>query len=174
MLQAGPQTFYYAGHFKAKGPNVGAEVLEGQQIAILGKSGPTSGPNSVTGVHTHFECRTTITGGQINPMSINWSKEGDTIVADIKIVGTPASVSNDTGRIDVVARGSDDGLWHKWYDGGKWSGWEKWGGGIASAPSISSWGKGRYDIFAQGVAGDLMHFWYDGKISNPESLGVIK
>lgn len=96
----------------------------------------------------------------------------------IKIVGAPSSVSWGEGRIDTFARGSDGGLWHKWYDikvGGGFQAWEKIGGGIATSPDVTSWGEGRLDIFATGVAGDLMHFWYDGDgFKGPESLGIPK
>src|SRR5438477_184609 len=36
----------------------------------------------------------------------------------------PALSSWGTGRLDLLARGSDGGLWHRWYDAGRWSGWE--------------------------------------------------
>lgn len=99
-------------------------------------------------------------------------KVGGNIMADIKIEGAPASVSWGEGRLDIFARGTDDGLWHKWYDG-KFHDWERVGGGIATPPSVSSWGEGRLDIFSTGVAGDLMHLWYaDGRFNGPESLGT--
>jgi hypothetical protein len=30
------------------------------------------------------------------------------------------------GRLDLFVHGTDNALWHKWYDGGSWSGWESW------------------------------------------------
>ena len=54
------------------------------------------------------------------------------------------------GRLDVFARGTDNALWHKWYDGG-WLDWESLGGVIASDPSAVSWGHGRIDVFARGT-----------------------
>lgn len=152
---------------------VGQKVQRGQMLAKMGYTGLTDPDDVPEGTHVHWVIQKN--GKYIYPPSlVNESFKKGEIMPAVKIVGAPASVSNATGRIDVVVRGSDNGLYHKWYDK-KWSDWERWGGGIASSPSISSWGVGRYDIFATGVAGDLMHFYYvNNKISAPESLGVIK
>ena len=74
----------------------------------------------------------------------------------------PGSVSWDTGRLDVFARGSDGVLWQKWFDGdhGGWQRWERFTGVINSAPTISSWEPRRLDEFSTGPAGDLQHFWF--------------
>ncbi|MBM3673746.1 MAG: hypothetical protein FJW88_02155 [Actinobacteria bacterium] len=85
------------------------------------------------------------------------------------LVGEPAAVSWGQGRIDVFARGTDNGLYHQWYDNG-WSGWESLGGVLASAPAVSSWAPGRLDVFARGAAGDLIHRYYDNGWSAWESL----
>lgn len=62
--------YYYFGHFASRSVSGGQRVSEGQQIGVLGMTG------SATGIHTHFEVRTTPTGGQINPESINWNQGG--------------------------------------------------------------------------------------------------
>jgi hypothetical protein len=74
------------------------------------------------------------------------------------------------GRLDVFARGMDNALWHRWYDGG-WSGWESLGGVITSDPASVSWDNGRIDVFARGTDNALWHKWYDGNWSGWESLG---
>jgi Repeat of unknown function (DUF346) len=74
------------------------------------------------------------------------------------------------GRLDVFLRGTDDALWHRWYDGG-WSGWESLGGVITSDPAAVSWSQGRIDVFARGTDAALWHRWYDGGWSSWESLG---
>ena len=66
------------------------------------------------------------------------------------------------GRLDVFARGTDNALWHKWYQGG-WSGWESLGGGLTSDPGAESWGNGRIDAFVRGTDNALWHKWYDGQ-----------
>ena len=41
----------------------------------------------------------------------------------------PAVASWSSGRLDVFVRGTDNALWHKWYQN-SWSGWESLGGVI--------------------------------------------
>lgn len=75
----------------------------------------------------------------------------------------PAVSSWGPNRLDVFVAGTDDGLWHKSYDGGNgWSGWESLGGVLDSAPGVVSWGPGRIDVFVVGTDGGLWHKWYDG------------
>ncbi len=64
-------------------------------------------------------------------------------------VGTPAVASWGNGRIDLFARGTDDALWHKWYDG-TWHGWENLGGYLTSDPAAVSWGPGEIHVVARG------------------------
>ena len=87
-----------------------------------------------------------------------------------QLVGGPAASSWGSGRIDVAVRGTDNALWHKWYDGG-WHNWESLGGVLTNAPSAASWSPGRYDVFARGTDGALWHRWYDGRWHDWESLG---
>jgi hypothetical protein len=76
------------------------------------------------------------------------------------------------GRLDVFVRGSDNALWHKWYDGG-WSDWESLGGVLTSDPTAVSWSNGRIDVFVRGTDNALGHKWYDGGWSDWESLGGV-
>lgn len=76
-----------------------------------------------------------------------------------------------TGRIDVVARGADDALWHAWRDGA-WGGWESLGGVIRSDPTVVSWSSGRLDLFARGADNALWHRWYDNGWHAWERLGA--
>ena len=66
------------------------------------------------------------------------------------LTSDPAAVSWGPGRIDVFARGTDNALYHKWYDG-NWSGWESLGGMLTSGPAVCSWASGRLDVFARGT-----------------------
>jgi hypothetical protein len=77
-------------------------------------------------------------------------------------VGSPAAVSWSLGRIDVVARGFTNGgpLIHKFFDGGRWSGWESLGGAPSSSPAIASWDQGRLDVFYVGASGALLTQWF--------------
>lgn len=88
-----------------------------------------------------------------------------------KITSRPNAVSWGNNRIDVVARGLDSAVWHRWWNGSAWLGWESLGGQIQGAPAISSWAAGRLDIFAVGLNYQLCHKWFQGGWSNWESLG---
>lgn len=70
--------YYYFGHFANRLVGAGARVSEGEQIGILGKTG------AATGIHLHFEVRTTPTGGQINPSTINWTTSPQGGNVDVK------------------------------------------------------------------------------------------
>jgi hypothetical protein len=77
-------------------------------------------------------------------------------------------------RLDVFVRGTDNALWHKWWDGSSWSsGWESLGGVLTSAPGAVSWGYNRIDVFVKGTDNALWHKWWDGSSwSGWESLGA--
>ncbi|MEN6368278.1 MAG: C1 family peptidase [Thermotogota bacterium] len=89
------------------------------------------------------------------------------------ITSKPSAVSWGANRIDVVARGTDSAVWHRWWDGTAWRGWESLGGIIHGAPAICSWASGRLDIFAVGTTHHLYHKWYQGGWSNWEDLGGV-
>jgi Repeat of unknown function (DUF346) len=88
------------------------------------------------------------------------------------VSSSPDVCSWGPGRLDVFVRGTDDALWHKWYEDG-WSGWESLGGVITSDPAAVSWGPGRIDVFVRGTDDALWHKWYDGSWSGWESLGGV-
>jgi hypothetical protein len=56
--------------------------------------------------------------------------------------------------ISVFVRGTDNALWHKWFDG-SWHDWESLGGVLTSGPAAVSWDKNRIDVFA-GVADTIL------------------
>jgi C1A family cysteine protease len=89
------------------------------------------------------------------------------------LTSRPNAVSWGANRIDVVVRGTDSAVYHKWWDGSHWNGWESLGGQIQGAPAICSWASGRLDIFAVGLNHHLWHKWYQGGWSNWEDLGGI-
>ena len=87
------------------------------------------------------------------------------------ITSKPSAASWGPNRIDVVARGTDSAMWHRWWDGTGWKGWESLGGGCQSGPAICSWGAGRLDTFVVGTDHKLYHKWFQGGWSGWESLG---
>jgi hypothetical protein len=83
----------------------------------------------------------------------------------------PASASWQPGRLDTFVQGTDNQMWHRWFDRG-WSGWEPLGGALTAAPSVVAWGPNRLDAFVRGSDNALWHKWYDGvRWSGWESLG---
>ena len=87
---------------------------------------------------------------------------------------SPAAASWQPNRLDVFAGGSDNSLWHIWWDGSRWSSWESLGGNLTSGPAAVSWGPNRIDVFARGRDNTLWHIWWDGnRWSSWESLGGV-
>jgi len=89
------------------------------------------------------------------------------------ITSKPSAVSWANNRIDVVARGTDSAVYHRWWDGSHWLGWESLGGTVQGGPAICSWASGRLDIFALGTDHHLYHRWYQGGWSGWENLGGL-
>jgi C1A family cysteine protease len=89
------------------------------------------------------------------------------------ITSKPSAVSWANNRIDVVARGTDSAVWHRWWDGANWLGWESLGGIVHGAPAICSWTSGRLDIFAIGTDHKMYHKWFQGGWSGWETLGGL-
>jgi C1A family cysteine protease len=87
------------------------------------------------------------------------------------LTSKPSATSWASDRIDVVVRGADSAVWHRWWDGAHWGGWESRGGGCQSGPAICSWGAGRLDVFVTGNDHHLYHKWYQGGWSGWENLG---
>ena len=77
-----------------------------------------------------------------------------------------------SGRIDMVARGGDNAVWHRAFSSGAWSGWQSLGGYGLNDPSIVSWGPGRLDAFVRGGDNQLWHKWYTGTWSGWGPLGA--
>jgi hypothetical protein len=93
---------------------------------------------------------------------------------EAQLASAPAAVSWGQNRIDTFGRGMDRHLWHKWWNGSAWSGWEDLGGSLASAPAVASWQENRLDCFVQGPNDHMWHKWWDGAAwSGWEDLGGI-
>ena len=97
---------------------------------------------------------------------LGWESLGGTLTSD------PAVASWSSGRLDVFARGTDNALWHKWFQNG-WSGWESLGGVLTSDPAVASWSSGRLDVFVRGTDNALWHKWFQNGWSGWESLGGV-
>jgi hypothetical protein len=87
-------------------------------------------------------------------------------------ISAPAAVSTAPNRIDLFVQGPNDELWHKSWNGFRWSDWVSRGGDISGPPAVCSWAPDRLDVFARGAAGQLAHaFAIGGQWSTWESLG---
>jgi hypothetical protein len=67
----------------------------------------------------------------------------------------------------VVARGTDNAVWHNWWSGVAWSNWESLGGTCLGDPGIGSWGPNALDVFClggTGTSGVVRHkYWRTGR-----------
>ncbi len=76
----------------------------------------------------------------------------------------PALTSWTSTRYDIFGRGTDGALWHNWWTGSGWAGWQSLGGQIApgTQPAAVAWAPNRIDVFVEGTDGQLYHIWWDG------------
>ena len=87
---------------------------------------------------------------------------------------SPHAVSWAANRLDIFARGSDNSMYHRWWNGSSWGGWEPLGGVILTDPVPVSWGANRLDVFAEGTDGAVYHRWWNGHSwGGWESLGGV-
>jgi hypothetical protein len=103
--------------------------------------------DDVAGIQAHYGARTRWSG---------WESLGGVLTS------APAVSSWGANRLDTFVRGTNNAMWHKWWDGAAWRGWESLGGIITSAPAAVSWGPNRIDTFAIGTNRAMWHKWWDG------------
>ncbi|WP_307804517.1 M43 family zinc metalloprotease, partial [Micromonospora echinofusca] len=84
-------------------------------------------------------------------------------------------VSRGADRVDVVRRGADSGIHHKWWADGTWmpsgAGYEQLGGVCLGEPQVASWGPDRLDVFVRDTNRSLVHKWWDGAGWSPSAVG---
>ncbi|MBM7687161.1 hypothetical protein [Defluviitalea raffinosedens] len=79
------------------------------------------------------------------------------------LTSAPAVASWQPNRLDVFGRGQNNALWHKWWDGSRWSEWEDLGGGvITSGPGAASTASNRLEVFARGANNQLLFRTWNG------------
>ena len=81
------------------------------------------------------------------------------------VTDEPVAVAWSFNRLDVFARGVEDGaLYHNFGKNNSetLAGWESLGGVIQGSPAVVSWGKNRIDIFARDMENGISHKWWDG------------
>jgi Repeat of unknown function (DUF346) len=83
-------------------------------------------------------------------------------------VGPPsvAVVSWAADRLDIFGLGTNNEMFHKYWDGSKWgpsqTGWEGLGGTFNSPPAVVSWAADRLDIFGLGTNNEMFHKYWQG------------
>lgn len=68
----------------------------------------------------------------------------------------PAAVASEPGVINVMAKASDNRLWHRWYNVHGWSNPETLDASLVGAPALASQGKGLVEVFARSGANRLL------------------
>jgi hypothetical protein len=88
------------------------------------------------------------------------------------IKGDPAAVSWGPDRIDVVATGTNDEVWHLPYDSG-WGDWDSIGGSVSAgtSPAIASGGEDELNVYVVGESGRLYHQAWAGEWSGWGNIG---
>jgi hypothetical protein len=105
-------------------------------------------------------------GKHLGPNGSDWTDWND---LGCCLISSPAATSWGPGRIDLVARGTDNQIYHRWCGNGvcvssaEFGGWEPLGLSATGAPTMVSLHSGRLDIFARGTNNILNHLIYDGR-----------
>jgi hypothetical protein len=73
---------------------------------------------------------------------------------------SPAVTARTPGRLDILYRGSDNGLWWYYYDGGQWHGGSALGGLLIADPAAVSGYADHIDVLGILRDGALWHRWY--------------
>jgi hypothetical protein len=70
-------------------------------------------------------------------------------------------VSWGPNRLDIFGIGLDTALWHRWWNGSSWGGWESLGGVVFSPGDPVSWAANRLDLFVVGTDSAVWHKNFD-------------
>lgn len=78
-------------------------------------------------------------------------------------------------RLDVFGRGTDNALWHKYWNGVTWSEWDNGMGAnnVVGGPDATSWGPGRIDVVARESNKSVGHWYWTGSTWVHDNLGGV-
>ncbi len=100
-----------------------------------------------------------------NDSGQSWSPWAKPFGNDLALASAPAVCSWGPGRVDVFVVATDGAAYHRWFDGGWNSGWERRGAPPVAfqyaALTATAWGPGRIDVFAT-AGGTLWQAFFDG------------
>ncbi len=101
------------------------------------------------------------------PMWTSWLSEIGVPPPGIASGSSPTVASWAPNRLDLFVEGADQAIWHAWWDGQRWNGWENRGPKIASSPAAVSWAPDHIDLFAVGPFGQIRHQQWNGRTWTP-------
>jgi putative pyrroloquinoline-quinone binding quinoprotein/putative pyrroloquinoline-quinone-binding quinoprotein len=107
-------------------------------------------------------------GSQVQAFRLPWSTWS---TAGGSVTSGPDVASWGAQHLDLFARGTDNALWTRTFNGTTWTGWSSLGGEITSDPSAVSQASGRIDVFARGTDGALWQRSFNGSWGPWASLG---
>jgi spore germination protein YaaH len=88
--------------------------------------------------------------------------------------GSSAITSAGSNRVDAFVRGTDSGLWHRFWNGTAWSAWESLGGVVTGGPYAVGQNASRIDVVVRGSDNQLWHRSSNGTAwAAWESLGGV-
>lgn len=127
----------------------------------------TTGPDASlrAGTPGHVDAWVGGTDAQLYHM---WSDDGGNTWTPWQALGgiltsDPRAVSWSSTRVDVFVRGTDNALWHKFWDISiGWSNWEQLGGILTSAPDVASCTVGHLDVFVRGTDNGIWNKSWNG------------
>ena len=93
-----------------------------------------------------------------------WTDVNNTQLDPGATLSAPAAISRNSGQVDVIVRGTDDGLYLNAYNGSGWSGWGGLPGGMKTqhAPAATVRTLNTIDIFVRSNAGEVRWITWDG------------
>ncbi len=162
----------------------GQYVPRGTVIGYSASTGQSTGPHLHFGVYNSQSGWTPIdpygwsgtsnacSGGSNDPWGYDigylWSTNPPSMQPPV-LAGADAC-SWSSSRLDVLARGTNSGLWQKYWTPTGWSGWVSMGATTDSDPTCVSITVNRIDVFYRLGQGLWQKYW-SGSWSNPISLG---
>ncbi len=138
-----------------------------------------SNPTCVSWGPNRLDCFAPLLGGLNGLVSHKWwdgTNWGPSKTGWVSLNGetrfAPMAVTWGEKRLDVFVRGTDDAMWHTWWDPNtpNWGTWESLGGVLTSSPNCVSWGENRLDCFVRGTDGTVWHKWWDDTHWGPSKL----
>jgi Metallo-peptidase family M12/Repeat of unknown function (DUF346) len=131
-------------------------------------SGHATGTATTENAARVWNERASVLAGFKSPPGGQWESLGGIITSNISCTTWAAN------RIDCFARGTDNAMYHRYWNGSAWGGWESLGGVITSDPNCVSWGANRIDCFARGTDNAMYHRYWNGSVwGGWESLGGV-